>query len=119
MKFVETAVEIEKCTVSKDTKKIIRKFGLLSIYFHVNLCSKIDCKACKLVLDYVDFCYGLILLHKKRPFFFHSHCRHNRDEFYSPHCLLLFIAQSESEKTKKQKKLNDSLKNLLISQYGK
>lgn len=70
MKFVETAVEIEKCTVSKDTEKIIRKFGLLSIYFHVNLCSKIDCKACKLVLDYVDFCYGLILLHKKRPLFF-------------------------------------------------
>ena len=62
MKFVETAVEIEKCTVSKDTEKIIRKFGLLSIYFHVNLCSKIDCKACKLVLDYVDFWYGLIHL---------------------------------------------------------
>ena len=82
MKFVETAVEIERCREAHDTEELVTKFCLLSMYFHVNLCTKINCKEEK-------------ILH------FHAHCRQNPYQFYSLNCLLLSLAQAEREREKK------------------
>ena len=49
MKFVETAVEIEKCIEAHNIEKLITKFCLPSMYFHVNLCTKTSFDSCKFV----------------------------------------------------------------------
>lgn len=55
MKFVETAVEIERCSEPYDAEKLITKFCLLSIYFHVNLCVNTSCNSCKFIQECVDY----------------------------------------------------------------
>ena len=43
MKFVETAMEIEEIIKAHNTEKIITRFAILCMHFHVNLCSRADC----------------------------------------------------------------------------
>ena len=54
MKIVETAVEIEIIEINC-TEKIILRFGVLCMHFHLNLCLRKNCCSCKFVNEFVTF----------------------------------------------------------------
>ena len=104
MKFVETAVEIERGREAHDTEELVTKFYLLSMYFHVNFCTKINCKACYFVQDYADFLLWASSFAEEKILNIHAHCIQNPYHFYSLHCLLLSLAQAERERERKKNK---------------
>ena len=115
MKFVETAVETERGIEAYDAEKLITKFCLLSMDFHVNLCMNTSCNSCKFMQECLDYLLRVNSSAEEKIILFHTYCRNNLYQFYSLHCLLLSLAQVEQEK----KNLDDSLKKLLLSQHGK
>ena len=70
MKFVETAVDIQRCIEARNTEKLITKFCLFSVHLHVNLCPRANCKVCKFVQEYLNFCCGVIILWIEKFLFF-------------------------------------------------
>ena len=115
MKFVETAVEIEKIIELHSTEKIITRFCVLCKHFHVNLCSRDSCCTCKFVNEFVTFLLWSDSSAEEKVLNFQKHCRLNQKEFYDLHSLLKSLAEEE----RKNVNINDKLKNLLISNDGK
>ena len=55
MKFEETAIDIEKVIEKFQDVKIIYRCCLLSMYYHVNLCKRNNCKCCDFIMDFNSF----------------------------------------------------------------
>lgn len=96
MKIVETVVDIEGIIESHCTEKRIKRFGVLCMHFHINLCLRKNCSSCKFVNEFVTFCYGLIFLPKK-VFDFQHHFRIHHKEFHDFHHLLMSLVEKEKK----------------------
>ena len=95
MKIVETAVEIEKNIESHCTEKIIMRFGVLYMSFHVNLCLRKNCCSCKFVNEFVIFLLQTDFSAKKKCF--QRQCCIYHKEFYDFHRLLISLAEREKK----------------------
>ena len=115
MKFFETTVEIERIIEAHNTEKIITRFCVLCMHFHVNLCSRGSCCTCKFVNELVTFLLSSDSSAEEKVLNFQKHSRLNHKEIYGLHSLLKSLAEEERKKVN----LNDKLKNLLISNDGK
>ena len=55
MIFVEAAVKVQRAIEAHDLVKLVTRFCLLGMYFHVNLCEKKDCSTCKFLDTHINF----------------------------------------------------------------
>lgn len=82
--------------------------------FHINLCEKEDCSACKFLDIYISFLVWGSSSSEDEISFFHHYYGKNYNEFYFLFSLFFSLTKSELEKVN----LDGTLKRLLIDQYG-
>ena len=113
MSYQETAVEIEREIEKFTEARVINRFVILSILFHVNDYQRKPCSRCRFILDFKE--YFLFNFERMKYSeiisYFQNYCRCNYHDFYYHSKLLKSIAAIEKEKLKLDIKLKNLIKN--------
>ena len=110
MKYQETAVEIEKEIKKFNEAKIIHKFVILRLYYHVNLCRKNYCNNCKFIMEYRIFFLSNYNQKTSEEIisYFQQYCRQNYDDFYSLFLFLKSLTAIKNERLNLENKLKNT-----------